>query len=105
MTVEQTKIIDTIGIDKVSGNVVLSIIDSLDWEEEDKHLLLLQAKINSYLSFVESGEMLESYFRAGTRPKVIKISFLYEPPDSAQEFLRTAKTILEEAGFGLEVTR
>jgi hypothetical protein len=37
--------------------MVLSIIDSWAWEEEEEaHLLALQDKFNAYLEFVESGK-------------------------------------------------
>ena len=55
MGVEQTTVIDAIGIDQVSGAVHLTIADALAWDAA--HLRLLQEKLNAYLAFVESGEL------------------------------------------------
>lgn len=50
--------IDSIGINKDNGKVILEISDHLDWSCEYEHLVMLQDKINSYLSFIESGDQL-----------------------------------------------
>jgi hypothetical protein len=60
MSVEQKDVIDAIGVNKESGEVVLTISDHLDWEDTSAHLLVLQDKINTYIAFIESGEILQS---------------------------------------------
>jgi hypothetical protein len=58
MTVEDFDKIDFADIDRESGNVNLTISDHLDWNEnKGEHLLALQNKLNSYLEFVESGQI------------------------------------------------
>jgi hypothetical protein len=54
MTIEDARIVDFIGVDPVTGHVVLTITDHLPWDS-DEHVLLLQDKLNRYLAFVESG--------------------------------------------------
>src|SRR6266540_2021756 len=61
MSISETDKIDVIGIDSASGDVILTVSDHLDWEDVGTHLLQLQEKLNTYLAFIESGEMLESY--------------------------------------------
>lgn len=54
MTVEETKVGDAIGIDKASGQVVMTIADHLDWVDEDCHFLALQeseTRLRSSLSY------------------------------------------------------
>lgn len=53
MSIEETEVIDFIGIDKEQGEVSLTISDHLEWD--DNHLFILQKKLNSYISFIESG--------------------------------------------------
>ncbi len=61
MAIEKSNIVDAVGIEKTTGDVVLTIADYLDWEtSEAQHLELLQEKLNAYLRFIESGELLES---------------------------------------------
>jgi uncharacterized protein DUF6572 len=50
MSVDQARTIDFIGVDKSTGDLILTVSDHLDWKDSGKHQLLLQAKINSYLS-------------------------------------------------------
>jgi len=75
MSVEQTDLIDAIGVDKTSQEVVLTISDHLEWSEtaEDHHKEVLQEKLNAYLRFIESGELVEAYPDAEGRPRVINI--------------------------------
>ncbi|MGO8134287.1 DUF6572 domain-containing protein, partial [Rhizobium ruizarguesonis] len=57
MALDETNVIDAIGVDKATGELVLTITDHLEWKGSDsEHLLLLQEKLNTYLGFVESGE-------------------------------------------------
>jgi hypothetical protein len=59
MTVAQPGVVDWMGIEKGTGHVSLTVVDDLDWSDEQKHLLLLQEKQNVYLAFIESGEVFE----------------------------------------------
>jgi len=60
MSVEEKNKIDIITTNK-EGILVLTISDHLEWDDENEHLLILQDKINSYVDFIESGQMAESY--------------------------------------------
>ena len=73
MSVVETNKIDIIGIDKQTGQVVLTITDHLDWNSDNDHLLMLQEKINFYLSFIESGEIFQIYSHARNRQALIKV--------------------------------
>lgn len=59
MSIKQTRVVDWLGIEKGSENMSLMVVDDQDWTNEQEHLLLLQEKLNTYLSFVESGEVFE----------------------------------------------
>jgi hypothetical protein len=100
MSIEKTDVVDAIGIEKGTGDVVLTIADSLDWESsETEHLQMLQEKLNAYLRFIESGELLESYpADAGRRP-VISLVGRCEPSAAAFRFLAAARQSIEGAGF------
>lgn len=63
MSVENTQVIDLIGFEESTGKVILTIADHLPWDDSE-HLPLLQKKLISYLAFIESGEIYESYPRA-----------------------------------------
>jgi hypothetical protein len=65
-------------------------------------LLILQNKINVYLSAIETGNFYEEYPDAKGRNIIINVVAQYEPNDSARLFLDTTKEILQSAGYGFE---
>ena len=100
MSVEQLDVIDVISTDK-TGHVVLTISDHLDWSDSLQHQATLQKKLNKYLAFVESGELLERYADAKGRPVAFKIVFKFKPDTQGRQFLSKVKDIVESAGFTL----
>jgi len=101
-TINEENKVDLIGIDKECNYVNLGIIDPLDWIDEEKHLLLLQIKINAYLSFIESGEIYEAKPEAKGKKIIIQIAFAFELPENAMKFLFSVANILHDAGYKLE---
>ena len=101
MSVEQTDVVDVISTDKQTGHVVLTISDHLDWSDTTKHQNILQAKLNKYLAFIESGEMLTRYHDAKGRPVAIRVVFKFKPDSAGWSFLAKAKAVIESAGFSL----
>lgn len=100
MSVDQTNVVDAIGIDDAMGDVVLTITDHLEWSESDNdHLLLLQDKLNTYLRFIESGEMLEAYPTAKGRSVLIDVVCKYPLSQQAQGFYSQVAQIIEGAGM------
>lgn len=100
MAIEQTNVVDAAGLDRETGEAVLTLIDALAWEDASAHLRLLQAKLETYLAFVESGEVFESYPAARGRAVRIDAIFRYAPTGDAAELLQRAK----EVGAGLAVS-
>lgn len=101
MSVEQPDTIDIVSTDRTTGHVVLAISDHLDWSESTAHQRLLQNKLNRYLAFVESGEILQSYPDAKDRPVEFKVVFQFPPDEAGQAFLARVRPITESAGFSL----
>jgi len=101
MSVENTETIDVIAVDNKTNKVVLTISDHLAWNSAD-HLMLLQEKLNSYLRFIESGELVDKYPKAKGRRVEINICFKYQMDDLGAEFLRRAAAIIEGAGIDFD---
>ncbi|MEI5639964.1 MULTISPECIES: DUF6572 domain-containing protein [unclassified Pseudoalteromonas] len=100
MSVLDSDVVDAISINDAE-EVVLTITDHLGWEDEHEHLLLLQEKINTYLSFVESGEIYDSYAKADGKSIVIEVVSQFELSSGAEDFLTKAKGAIANAGFEL----
>jgi hypothetical protein len=99
MTVEQTKVIDVISLDKQTGQVILTVSDHLDWNDSTLHQEILQAKLNAYLAFVESGEILTKYPDAVKRTVLFKVVLKFKPDPEGRAFLSRAQKVIEKAGF------
>ncbi len=94
--------VDRIGIESESGRVTLSILDDLEWDVGNEHILQLQEKLNLYLGFIESGEMKEAYPDSIDRAVGIRIFFTHWPPTVvAHEFLRRVRETLSGIGISL----
>jgi hypothetical protein len=101
MTVENPRAVDFVSIDHESGTVVLTIADHLPWDEGDAHLMTLQEKLNAYLAFIESGELVKSAPEAAGRK--VRIALVHREPLTAAAvyFLTMAQDVVREAGFEL----
>ncbi|NCT40333.1 MAG: hypothetical protein GW778_01550 [Alphaproteobacteria bacterium] len=95
MGVEQTNLVDFIS---VSGDqCILTATSALEWGCNE-HLYLIQEKLNTYLAFIESGEIYEHCQQTDIRTIVIKFEFLHAPDKEGEEFLAKCENILSEAG-------
>ncbi len=103
MSVEQINVIDAIGVETESGKVVLTISDHLDWTDGETHLQILQEKINTYLGFVESGELVESYPDAEGRTVVIDIVSKFPLIKTGEDFFLKVSEIMAVSGFELRI--
>jgi hypothetical protein len=103
MSVIDSKIIDSISTDP-KGNVNLVISDHLEWDEKLEHLLILQNKINDYLTFIESGQIFTEYPTSKGKNIVINIFAKFIPNESAETFLKMARKTIQSAGYDLTVS-
>ncbi|MDG0025359.1 DUF6572 domain-containing protein [Trinickia sp. Y13] len=102
MTIEQTGTVDIVNVDRDSGDLLLTVSDHLPWSEgEGQHLLLLQEKLNAYLGFIESGELVKRFPEASGRQIVINVVGKFPLSETAQAFFERAGTAIETAGFKL----
>lgn len=104
MALDQPDIVDAIGIERTSGLAVLTIADEWGWENEGQHLLALQAKLNAYFRFVESGQIAKAYPDAARRQAVIDVVGRYPLPQAGLELLKRASDACAELGIQIRNT-
>ena len=85
MTVEDEGAVDIVSINQ-ERTVVLTVSDHLDWSNTVQHQMLLQAKLNRYLAFVESGELLERYPAAKDLAVRFQVVFRVKPDSEGEKF-------------------
>jgi hypothetical protein len=101
MTVEESAKIDFAAIEPQSDEMRLIISDHLDWTDEGEHLLLLQSKLNTYLAFIESGEIYAKLPKAVGLKIVIEVVGKFPLSEEASKFYRLAGGAIKDAGFSL----
>ncbi len=99
MSIEDLQVVDFIGTASDEA-VVLTISDHLEWDKE--HHLKLQEKLNTYLSFIESGEIYESYPAAMGKLLKISLQCKHEPNPDSVSFLSQCSEIIKQAGFDFD---
>jgi hypothetical protein len=104
VTVENEAVVDIVSINKERTAVVLTVSDHLDWSDTIQHQTLLQAKLNRYLAFVESGELLERYPAAKGLPVRFHVVFKFKPDGEGAGFIARASKVIESAGFSLHTS-
>jgi len=94
MSIENESVVDGMGLDHATGDVVLTISDHLDWADSRAHLQMLERKVNAYLGFFESGQLLERMPEAAGRKLKIDIYHQFAPPPDVANILD---------GFGVQL--
>lgn len=89
-SIMQANKVDGIGKSKDGNKLVLLIIDVLNWEEENEHLVFLQEKINAYIGFIECKQYIETYPDDIFDGYIIQISFMHEMSKKCKQFLEVA---------------
>lgn len=99
MTIEQKSIIDIIGVNEEEKYISLIISDHLKWDDKNEKLLLLQSKINSYLAYIESGQIYEQHPDSQGLDVHIVLTCMHVPSSEGLKFLEMISPIIEDAGF------
>jgi hypothetical protein len=103
MAVDEPDKIDAIGVDNETGCLVLTISDHLPWVGlAEDHRELLRDKLNTYLAFVESGELFEAYPSAEGRDVVISVIGRFDLSSVGTEFFANANETTRNVGICLE---
>jgi hypothetical protein len=107
MTIDNPGTIDGLGFDPETGKLVLRIYDHLEWSDAMEHLNLIVAKVNNYMTFLQSGQAREA---DPARPAeafenpLISIAFRVPPTQEALEGLGLLAGQLRGAGVSFGYT-
>ena len=103
MSLDQSNVIDALGIDEVSGRVVLVIRHDAAWDGSPPQLYLLQEKLNAYLSFALDGEMAGEYPDFAQRALSVRIDCATAPDARTLHLLGHVRRQLQFQDIDLEV--
>lgn len=105
MSISDSTVIDSMGLSKTENKIILLITDHLPWDEdfEYEHLMMLQDKINMYLTFIENKQYEDVYGKKQVEGYIIKIAFKYDITENCKKFLRTANNYLATMKIVIEI--
>lgn len=110
MSIDNTNTLDGVAIDSERNALVLLLTDHLMWKcendsslTEHEHLLMLQEKINAYISYLESEQYKETYPNREFSFAVIEIHFKYDITEKCTEFLQVVQNQIRHYGILIEV--
>lgn len=66
MSVVDNKTVDGVALTDDKKGIILLITDHLEWKDEYQHLIMLQAKINAYISFLYKKKSKNRIIRINT---------------------------------------
>jgi Family of unknown function (DUF6572) len=96
-------VIDVIGSDPKTGEVVLVMNEADEWNGSDEQLLALQERFNAYVSFLLDGEMAESHPELAGKAARIEVRCAHMPDARALELLALIHDQLAFQEIKLEV--
>lgn len=95
MSIESKNTIDYIS--EENGAIILTISDHLTWGELS-HLYVLQEKINTYISAIESGKVYD-YCPNANNGIVINVVLQYYPDEQGSLFLKKISDFITNQGY------
>ncbi len=101
MSVEDLEVVDFISMGP-DGRWFLTVSDHLEWTESVSHQYKLQKKLNSYLGFIESGQLYRLHPAAKGKELVIDVRFVYMPDEEGWKFLERVRIVVERAGVQIQ---
>ena len=92
MNIENTDTIDGLAFKQETSSLILLLADGMDWIDMNRHLQLLQDKLNTYIWYIESRQYEEKY------PNVerieVRVSFLFKEPEICHKLLDATEQVL-----------
>lgn len=96
--------IDLVTHDPKTDEVVLVMTETRPWDAKGAHLLDLQAKLQTYLTFIESGQLGAKFPRMMGKSIRIRVDCAQPPGPLEDKFLQRVRTEwLDPLGITLEV--
>ena len=97
--VSNPKVIDLITRSPKTGDFTLIMVQDRAWDGLPEHLLELQQKVNSYLSFGLDGELHKKHPDSASKRVVIQLDCDDAPDRQTAEFIEQLKAVTRKSGI------
>ncbi|BFM13929.1 hypothetical protein R50073_01120 [Maricurvus nonylphenolicus] len=101
MTIESSGTIDLIATNDENNTVTLAISDHLEWSDENK-VDMLAEKIDSYLYYIDSGQLIKAYPDAEGMTVNILLKSMHKPNEMGSMIIDSISESLEEIDVKFE---
>jgi hypothetical protein len=88
MPVDNPLVIDLVTVDPLTEMVSLIMVEHREWGEAGELLPDLQAKLNTYFEYVESGQLVQEFRDVAGKPITFLLNHVYELGTREREFIR-----------------
>jgi len=86
------------------GTVVLAMFEERPWDGSDARLHELEAKVNSYLSFVVDGHMERQHPDIRPKQVLVRLDYLGRMDERTRELLPSIELTLAEYGIDFAIS-
>lgn len=94
--------IDMVALDKATNTAVLSLTETREWSVQNGNLYDLQEKLNSYIAYVEEGQMLRDYPATAGKQIELRLHTVHALSAEAKEFISSVqRDVLSKRGIKL----
>jgi hypothetical protein len=101
--VENSKVVDLIGVDPASDKVVLTMIERRAWGASDRQFQEIEEKINRYMGYALDGFLVEQYPQYEGKRVQIRLECAEQPRGEAVLFVSAAARAAKDHGLELVV--
>ena len=101
LNVENTDTIDGLAYEQETSSLILLLADGMDWSDMNRHLLLLQEKLNNYIWYIDSKQYEEKY--PVVKSIELRVSFLFQEREVCHKLLERAKQVFVDVFENVEM--
>jgi len=95
--------IDLVTHDPATDELVVIMIEDRAWAADPGQLDQLLKKINTYLHFVEDGDLVQHFPQAAGKPVRLQLDCNEPPTGAVQQFIKEAQQVLLSRGITFAV--
>jgi len=103
MSILEHNSIDMIGWDESKDRPVLGIADHLTWDDFNEHLRELTMKVDTYVQFVNSGQLREKYPQYSGGPIEFRLHPKYAMPKNVLIFFSDLKKKVSQLNSNISI--
>lgn len=101
MSISETNKIDALAVSQDGEALMLLIADHLPWDDEHTHLVVLQDKLNAYMSYIQSGDWKQQV-QQNVKYAIIEIHFKHDITENCEKFLQSVQNLFGPHGVKIK---